>query len=130
MKKRFGVSINGNLIQELKILLKNYGYKSRSHLIEELLTGWIRERKWEKEKREVYGVLIVVYEHEKREISKKLIEKGHKNYEKIISTFHFHIDEKNCLEISVLKGKPNYIRKISDEIIATKGIKYAKFIKV
>jgi CopG family nickel-responsive transcriptional regulator len=130
MKKRFGVSINGDLLHELKIFLKKYGYKSRSHLIEELLTGWIMERKWEKGKKEVYGVLIIVYEHEKREISKKLLEKGHKNYEKIISTFHIHIDEKNCLEISVLKGKPNHIRKMSEEIIATKGIKYAKFIKV
>ncbi len=129
-KKRFGVSIDKNLIKELSLFLEKHGYKSRSHLIEELLTGWIRERKWEKEKEEVYGVLITVYEHEKRELSKKLLEKGHTHTNEIISTLHIHIDEKNCLEISVLKGKPARIRKLSDEIVATKGIKYGKLIRV
>lgn len=130
MKKRFGVSIDDSILKEINIFLKKGGYRSRSHLIEELLTGWIRERKWEKGKREVYGILIMVYEHEKREISKKLLEKGHKHYDEIISTLHIHIDERNCLEISVLKGKPFRIRKISDEIISTKGVKYGKLLKV
>lgn len=129
-KKRFGVSVDRNLIKELGVFLKKQGYKSRSHLIEELLNAWLRERKWEKGKNEVYGVLIMVYEHEKREISKKLLEKGHKHYDEIISTLHIHIDEKNCLEISVLKGKPSHLRKIADEIIATRGIKYGKLLKV
>ncbi|MEO0263362.1 MAG: nickel-responsive transcriptional regulator NikR [candidate division WOR-3 bacterium] len=130
MKKRFGVSIDDSILKEINIFLKKGGYRSRSHLIEELLTGWIRERKWEKGKREVYGILIMVYEHEKREISKKLLEKGHKHYDEIISTLHIHIDERNCLEISVLRGKPFRIRKISDEIISTKGVKYGKLLKV
>ncbi|MEO0267616.1 MAG: nickel-responsive transcriptional regulator NikR [candidate division WOR-3 bacterium] len=130
MKKRFGVSIDDSILKEINIFLKKGGYRSRSHLIEELLTGWIRERKWEKGKVEVYGILIMVYEHEKREISKKLLEKGHKHYDEIISTLHIHIDERNCLEISVLRGKPFRIRKISDEIISTKGVKYGKLLKV
>ncbi|MEO0232643.1 MAG: nickel-responsive transcriptional regulator NikR [candidate division WOR-3 bacterium] len=130
MKKRFGVSIDDSILKEINIFLKKGGYRSRSHLIEELLTGWIRERKWEKGKGEVYGILIMVYEHEKREISKKLLEKGHKHYDEIISTLHIHIDERNCLEISVLRGKPFRIRKISDEIISTKGVKYGKLLKV
>lgn len=129
-KKRSGVSIDEKLLKDLKVFLKKQGYKSRSHLIEELLNAWIRERKWEREKKEVYAVFIMVYEHEKRQVSKKLLEKGHRHYDEIISTLHIHIDEKNCLEITVLKGRPGHIRKISDELSATRGIKYGKLIRV
>jgi len=41
---------------------------------------------------------------------------------------NLHIDEKHCLEVIVLEGKAKHIKKLSDNIIATKGVKHGKLV--
>jgi CopG family nickel-responsive transcriptional regulator len=48
--------------------------------------------------------------------------------EVIVSSTHIHIDHHNCLEVIILKGRSRIIKKITDELAATRGVKHGKLI--
>jgi CopG family nickel-responsive transcriptional regulator len=39
---------------------------------------------------------------------------------------HIHVDEHNCLEVIVVRGKSRDIKRIADRLIGAKGVKHGK----
>ncbi|UCD86118.1 MAG: nickel-responsive transcriptional regulator NikR, partial [Deltaproteobacteria bacterium] len=39
---------------------------------------------------------------------------------------HVHIDEHNCLEVLILRGKGGEIKTLGDRLISTRGVKHGK----
>jgi CopG family nickel-responsive transcriptional regulator len=39
---------------------------------------------------------------------------------------HIHLDQHNCLEVIVVKGRAKDIKAIADRLIGTKGVKHGK----
>lgn len=127
MSIRFGVSFDAQLLKKFDRLIKEKGYSNRSEALRDLVRKALVEEEWKKGK-EVVGVLVIVFSHEKRGLSSELLDKEHHHFKEILSTLHIHLDRENCLEATVLKGKPEKVKEIADRIIATKGVKYGVLI--
>ncbi len=84
------------------------------------------EQEWETAERETVGTITIVYNHHTRELEHSLADMQHKSFHKIISTLHVHLDAHNCLEVLVVKGKSQEIKKIADRLIGTRGVKHGK----
>jgi len=67
-----------------------------------------------------------VYSHDTRELTDTLTDMQHDYYNSIVSSMHIHIDEHNCLEVIVVRGKSSEIKAIADRLIGTKGVKHGK----
>jgi CopG family nickel-responsive transcriptional regulator len=126
--KRFGVTVDNTLLEKFDKIIKKKGYLNRSKAIRDLIRDYLVQEEWKEGKKETVGILSLVYNHHKREISDKLINLQHNFYPFIVSSTHIHLSEKNCLEVIIIKGKPVKIKKISDRLIGTKGIKYGKLL--
>jgi CopG family nickel-responsive transcriptional regulator len=74
---------------------------------------------------EVAGEIVLVYDHHKRDIVKRLTDVQHDCHEAIISTQHIHLDHRNCLEIVAVRGKPQELDAIVKRLKAVKGLKHA-----
>jgi CopG family nickel-responsive transcriptional regulator len=81
---------------------------------------------WESRIAETVGTITIVYSHDKRELTDTLTELQHHYFSSIISSMHIHLDEHNCLEVIVVKGKAKDIKAIADRLIGTKGVKHGK----
>ncbi|MCK4268433.1 MAG: nickel-responsive transcriptional regulator NikR, partial [Actinomycetia bacterium] len=46
----------------------------------------------------------------------------------MVSTLHIHLDDNNCLEAVVLKGKSGEIRRVAEQLISAKGVKHGKLV--
>jgi CopG family nickel-responsive transcriptional regulator len=125
---RFGVSLETSLLEKFDPLLKKLGYKSRSGAIRDLIRERLVAEEWSVGNFKTIGVLSLVYNHHVRELSEALNRIQHNNLELIISATHIHVDHHNCLEVIILKGKSNQIKKISDELLSTRGVKHGKLI--
>lgn len=68
------------------------------------------------------GAVAFVFNHKRREVSKRLTRLGHKFYTDVVTTVHIHLDKHNCLEVLILRGKAKEIQKISDHLRALKGV--------
>ncbi|MCM8787630.1 MAG: nickel-responsive transcriptional regulator NikR [Candidatus Omnitrophica bacterium] len=125
--KRFGVSLEEKLLKDLDNFVKEHKFPNRSQAISLLIRKNLVEEAWEKNKK-VWGTLVLIYNHHKRELVNKSLDIQHDFSYIIISSQHVHLDHNNCLEIIVLSGKAIELKKFSDRLISLKGIKYGKLV--
>ncbi len=123
---RFGVSIEENLLKRFDRLISRKGYQNRSEALRDLIRESLVQEEWEEGKKETVGTIAIVYSHHTRELSRTLTDMQHRYYRSILSSLHIHLDEHNCLEVLVVRGKGEDIRKISDRLIGTKGVKHGR----
>jgi CopG family nickel-responsive transcriptional regulator len=124
--QRFGVSIENSLLTQFDRLIRKKGYENRSEAIRDLIRGSLVEAEWKAGNEEMLGIVNVVYDHHSHELASKLAELQHHYYRQIISTMHIHLDEHNCLEVLVLRGKGEELKKVGDRLVGTKGVKHGK----
>lgn len=125
---RFGVSIEEKLLSRFDSLISEKGYVNRSEAIRDLIRDKLITEEISDQKADVMGTLIMIYSHDSSEISDTLNDLQHRYYKNIISTLHVHIDEHNCIEILLLKGKARIVQSISDLLLSTKNVKHGKLI--
>jgi CopG family nickel-responsive transcriptional regulator len=125
--KRFGVSLEEDLLDELDKLIKTHKFPNRSQAIRSLIRKNLIDEAWEKNE-EVSGALILIYDHHKREVVNKSLDIQHDFTDVILSTQHVHLSHHNCLEIIALKGKAGMLKELADSLIALKGIKHGKLV--
>ncbi|MCD6376306.1 MAG: nickel-responsive transcriptional regulator NikR [Caldisericaceae bacterium] len=119
---RFGVSLPQTLIQRFDQLIKQKQYPNRSEAIRDLIRKMLIEEEIVQDQ-EVIGVLHLLYDHHKHELSDRLTDIQHDHHDLIISSTHVHLDHDNCLEVILMKGRAGQIRTIADKLIAIKGVK-------
>lgn len=123
---RFGVSLPGELLDQFDKLIQCKGYTSRSEALRDLIRDYLVEREWE-EGSEVVGVIMVVFNHHSRDLQNSITDLQHQHLASIISSQHVHLDHHNCLEVIILKGAADEIRKLADLLKAQRGIKHCSF---
>jgi CopG family nickel-responsive transcriptional regulator len=125
---RFGVSLDQELLEKFDEFIRGKGYPNRSKAIGDLIGDFIVSEEW-RGKRNVVGVLVLVYDHRKRGVVDKLLNIQHEHHESIFATMHVHLNEDNCLEVIVARGKPDGLKKLADRMVSIKGVKYGRIIK-
>ncbi len=128
MLKRFGVSLEQDLLDKFDKLLLEEGYSNRSEGIRDLIREALVKREWSEEDSEITGVAILVYDHHQHELAQKVTDIQHHHYAQIISSLHVHQDEHNCLEVIILQGKAREIKRFADSLISTRGVKHGQFV--
>jgi CopG family nickel-responsive transcriptional regulator len=125
---RFGISMDSRLLARFDQLIAGKGYSNRSEAIRDLIRDELVEQSWEEEDEETVGTITLVYSHEMRDLTEKLIDYQHQVQGAVISSLHVHLDEHNCLEVLVVKGKGREIKNVADRLIGIRGVKHGKFV--
>lgn len=125
---RFGVSIEEKLLDKFDKTIYDKGYVNRSEAIRDLIRDMMIESDTSNPEIDVIGTLTIVYNHHTREISDKLNDIQHSHHKNIISTTHIHLDQHNCLEVLILKGKAIVVQTISDKLLSVKNVKHGKLV--
>lgn len=123
---RFGVSLNSDLLEQFDQLCEERSYPNRSEAIRDLIRGVLVQKEQEVSDKEIAGVLTLVYDHHFSDLAQRLVEIQHDEHDVILTTMHVHLDHHNCLEVLILKGPGESIRRLSDRLVATKGVKHGK----
>ncbi len=124
--KRFGISIDEELLKRFDKEIVEKGYSNRSEAIRDLIRSQLVELEWEDESEEVAGTITLVYNHHTRGLSDLLTELQHSFHELILSTMHVHLDHHNCLEILVIKGRAGEAKEVADRLLSVKGVLHGK----
>ncbi|MBC7218682.1 MAG: nickel-responsive transcriptional regulator NikR [Hadesarchaea archaeon] len=128
---RVSLTLPERLLQELDQSLKARGYASRSEAVRDSLRDFLSEYKYRKSlKGNIIGVLVLVYEHDVRGLTDAIIDIQHSAGEIVNTVQHIHLDHKNCLETSVVRGPANKIEKLVERLEGLRGVKQAKLMIV
>ncbi len=123
---RFSVSLPPTLLDQLDEMVKGKGYDNRSLAIADMIRDRLVEHRQRFGAEEIAGTITLVYDHHKQHVQATLTDIQHDHHEVIIASVHVHLDHDNCLEVLVVRGQAALIKRISDELIAAKGVKHGK----
>ena len=104
------------------------GYGNRSEFVRDLLRGELVKEEWTEQRGETVGVVLLVYDHDRRFLSDKLTDIQHHSFRAITAALHVHLDEHTCLEVLALRGTAKRIRVLADSLLAVKGVRYGKLM--
>ncbi len=122
---RVGISVEPHLLERFDRETQKRNYQNRSEAIRDLMRDYLVEQEW-KGNRPVVGTITLLYDHHVRDLTRVLTEQQHEDHSHILSSMHVHLDEHNCLEVIVVKGRSSKIREIADRLIGTKGVHHGK----
>jgi CopG family nickel-responsive transcriptional regulator len=123
---RIGVAIDSDLLARFDHLIAARSYQNRSEAIRDLMREELVKKAWASPDSEVTGTVTMVYDHHVRLLSDKLIEMQHERHELVLSSMHVHLDHHNCLEVLVVRGKAEEVRRLADALISTKGVRHGQ----
>lgn len=104
-KKRFGISLDTDLFEELNRAAKEIG-ADRSRLISLATRGYLTERVHFERPHECEGVLVASYSTESKEEIDKLLE-GSGSL--VLNRSHFHSRGGCCIEVIYLRGSSDSV---------------------
>ncbi|OPX74308.1 MAG: putative nickel-responsive regulator [Methanosaeta sp. PtaB.Bin018] len=124
---RIGVSLPEKLLNKFDEIILQRGYSSRSEGIRDAIRNYIVNYEWMSDVQgERVGVITIVYSHTQRGLEDNLTEIQHEFIGIIQSSLHVHLDHDNCLEVVVLRGEGQDVRKAAENMMALKGVKHVK----
>ena len=121
---RTGISFEPKLLKLFDKFIKEKGYTNRSEAINDI----IRERLFHRHESQIVGTVKVVYDQRIGHYSKNVSNLQHDYHCQIVSSMHTYLDHHNCLELIVVKGKIDRVKKLLDKIRKTEGVKEAELI--
>ena len=125
---RFGVSMEDKLLQEFDELIRAKGYANRSQALADLVRAALVENDWEAGERPTVATVSIVYDHHDHDVGHRLVHLQHEHRAEIVSSLHVHLDDDNCLEVIVLRGKGTDIKTLGGRLVSAKGVKHGRMM--
>lgn len=128
---RITISIDDDLMEEIDKIIQQKNYQNRSEAIRDLTRTGIQNSSLSVEGNPpCVAALVYVYDHESRELSKRLTRTFHDQHNMTLASLHLHLDHGSCMEVSMLKGNTDEVERLAEQVITERGVRYGKLIMV
>jgi CopG family nickel-responsive transcriptional regulator len=127
--QRVTITVDDELAAELDRFMAARGYANRSEAIRDLARSGLQQAAVEVAgAKPCVAALVYVYDHEARELPKRLARDFHDRHDLAQATLHVHLDHDSCLEVTVLKGRGSDVQEFADHIIAERGVRHGRVV--
>ncbi len=117
---RFGVAMEASLLRAFDAIVKRRA-STRSEVLRDLARAEVT-REDVATGSDAVATVTLVYDHHVRDLTEKLVELQHSLGSKIRSSMHVHLDQAHCLEVIILQGPAEELRRFADRVFATRGV--------
>ncbi len=125
---RFTVSLPNALMHTLDRLQSGRRYANRSEFVRDMLRAELVKEEWQEQAGDSVGVLVLVYDHDTRALADNRPDSQHRHHGAITAALHVHRDAHTCLEVIPLRGAVQDIRRIANQLLAIKGVRYGQLV--
>ena len=125
--KRFGVSLESELLESLDSYVKANGFTNRSQAIRFLVEKNIAEQKWQCN-HVVAGAVIIMYDQTRKDIATKIADIQQTHQKLVLSSTQYYINRNFCLHIAMVMGMAYRLTELADMLVSIKGIKHGKLV--
>lgn len=129
--QRITIVLDDELVAEVDRMIATRGYQNRSEAIRDLARAGLHQITQEKAPaRDCVAALVYVYEHESRELAKRLTRLFHEHHDLSRAAMHVHLDHESCMEVAVLQGKTGDVSQFANRVIAERGVRHGRLVTV
>ena len=128
---RVTVTLDDELMADLDRIIAARGYQNRSEAIRDLARAGIRQAAETLDgQRDCVAALVYVYDHDARQLSKRLADTFHDHHELSLASMHAHLDHDSCMEVTILRGKADKVQHFGEHVIAERGVRHGRIVLV
>ena len=125
--ERLTISLDNQLSEEFDDFIHARGYTNRSEAMRDLIREKLeaeRLREWD----DGYCVatLSYIYNHHESDLASRVTSVQHDHHDLTLSSMHVHMDHDNCLEVVILRGTIQGVKKFANLVMATRGVRHGK----
>ena len=124
--QRITITIDERLAQDLDILAHARGYQNRSEAVRDLVRAGIAHTRPDLSSTECLATVVYIYDQSTRELPKRLAHALQEQHDLSVATMRVALDHRDCMEVSVLKGKTSEVEKLAENIIAERGVRHGR----
>ena len=125
--QRVTMTFDDDLMDDLDAYMKQSGHQSRSEAVRDLVrAALLKKPETDDPNRRCVGAAVYVYDHETRELAKRILHDHHAHDELSIASLHVHLDEHSCLEVSLLRGPRHEVEHFGRHLIAERGVRHGQ----
>lgn len=125
--KRFGVSLEEELLDDLDQYAGDNGFANRSQAIRFLIEKYIAEQKWQCN-HTVAGAVIIIYDRNLKDLASKINDVQSEYTDVTLSTNLYYLDSQLCMYIAAIKGTAFRLTELADRLTTIKGIRHGKLV--
>jgi CopG family transcriptional regulator, nickel-responsive regulator len=127
--QRITVTIDDELLEALDNVIATRGYQNRSEAVRDLTRAGMAElQENAPANHQSVAALVYVFDHEGRELAKRLTRSFHDHHDISLATMYVHLDHQSCLEIAVLRGPMHDIRHFAERVISERGVRHGRLV--
>ncbi len=128
MAEIISMSLDEQSLQELDKLQKELGFSGRSETIRQCIRLFSNDQKQSRKlSGEVDGVVLVVHPDEQTE----MVSTTRHAFQHIIKTqIHNHLENHVCLELFIVKGPAEMVKKLTNTLQTSKKVNLVKLLVV
>lgn len=129
--QRVTITLDDDLMADIDRIIAVRGYQNRSEAIRDLArSGLVAAGGATAGEGPCTAALVYVYDHEARELPKRLTRDFHAHHDLARATLHVHLDAHNCMEVAVLAGPGADVKAFADHVIAERGVRHGQLVVV
>jgi CopG family transcriptional regulator, nickel-responsive regulator len=123
--QRITITLDDKLMADIDRISAARGYQNRSEAIRDLARSGVEQATIEVGgSKHCVAALAYVYDHEARELPKRLTRDFHDHHDLTQATLHVHLDQHNCIEVAVLKGHSVDVQAFANRVITERGVRH------
>lgn len=124
--ERISITIDADLLTRLDRLVDRSGTANRSEVLRDLVRARLLEERNDDDV--VAASLTLVYDHDRRELSERMVAHAHDHHTMVLATMHVHLDHDHCLEVTALRGRLADLRHYADHVLGLKGVLHGQLV--
>jgi CopG family transcriptional regulator, nickel-responsive regulator len=129
--QRITITVDDDLMAEIDRVATARGYQNRSEAIRDLTRAGLQQTALPADgSRDCVAALVYVYDHEARELSRRLTRTFHDHHAMTLATLHVHLDADSCMEVNVLRGRSDEVQHFADHVVAERGVRHGQIVMI
>lgn len=125
--RRFGVSLEDELLESLDTYVRENSFTNRSQAIRFLIEKSLAEKKWQCN-HIVAGTICIIYEKGKSEIASQISEIENASPSLILSSCNYYLNPDTVMHVTTVTGQARDLTALADRLITIKEIKHGKLL--
>lgn len=119
---RTTLAIERDLLEKFDRWMASHGYTNRSEAVRDVMRNSLIEDQWANPKGAVVATLTIIYDHGSRLLAQSLTEMQHEDHHAVMCSQHVHLSHDRCLEVILLRGSAEQLRRLADTMVAARGV--------
>lgn len=121
--QRVTISLDDETAALLDELVVRSGCGNRSEAMRDLVREAANRQAAAASNSSCLAILSYLFDHERRDLSRRLTHTHHDHHVLNLSTLHLHLDRDTCLEVAVLRGHVGEICELADRVSTERGVR-------